>query len=285
MRLLCSPPTHLDLSHLLNDWMEWDEEVDRGRAADQWAALVATLREAGATVEVLSPDPAVPAMTFTRDLGVTVEGRVLTLTNLGPRGRGEPRRVRRWLREADVPHEAWRRRDRLEGGNVLRTGWGWLVGVRAGMDADPTRRLAAELRARTGDRAAVLPLAEPAFGHLDMTLADLGPCWLAHPPGLVAADFGAGHWPEILGGRPVIEVEADEARRLAVNVAQVGDVVIGDLSARLCRRIEAHGLLAAPVDLDEFRKAGGGAHCCTLELPPSAPVEPPRPPALGAART
>lgn len=271
MRLLCSPPAYLDLSHLLNDWMEWHEEVDRARAVRQWERLVAALEDAGATVEVLPPDPLTPALTFTRDLGVLVDGEVVTLTNLGPRARGEPRRARRWLRTAGVPQRAWSRRDPLEGGNVLHTTWGWLVGVRAGVDADPSRRLAADLRERTGERAAVVPLGEPAFGHLDMALADLGPLWLAHAPALGLARFGAAVWEEILGGRPVLTVEPDEARRLAVNVVRVGEVVIGDLSQRLARRIEDAGLHAAPVALDELRKAGGGAHCCTLELPDADP--------------
>lgn len=279
MRILCSPPTYLDLSHLLNDWMEWHEEVDRARAVRQWGRLVAALEDAGATVEVLPPDPVTPALTFTRDLGALVDGEVVTLTNLGPRARGEPRRARRWLRSAGVPHRAWPRTDRLEGGNVLHTGWGWLVGVRAGVDADPSRRLAAELRERTGERAAVVPLGEPAFGHLDMALADLGPLWLAHPPALGLARFGVAVWDEILGGRPVLDVEPDEARHLAVNVVRVGEVVIGDLGLRLARRIEAAGLHAVPVTLDELRKAGGGAHCCTLELPEPTPS----PPTTGAA--
>lgn len=267
MRFLCSPPTYLDLSHLLNAWMDWHEEVDRGRAVRQWQALVAALEDAGATVEVLPPDPVTPALTFTRDLGVMLAGEVVTLTNLGPRAKGEPRRARRWLRAAGVPHRAWARSERLEGGNVLHTSWGWLVGVRAGADADPSRRLAAELRSRTGERAAVVPLGEPAFGHLDMALSDLGRLWLAHPPALELARFGSDVWSEILGDLPVVAVEPDEARRLAVNVVRVGDVVIGDLGPRLARRIEAVGLHAAPVALDELRKAGGGAHCCTLELP------------------
>lgn len=272
MRFLCSPPTYLDLSHLLNDWMDWDEEVDRARAVRQWEGLVRALEGAGATVEVLPPDPVTPALTFTRDLGVPVDGEIVTLTNLGPRAKGEPRRARRWLRAAGVPHRRWDRKDRLEGGNVLHTAWGWLVGVRAGVDADPSRRLAADLRERTGERAAVIPLGAPAFGHLDMALADLGPLWLAHPPALELARFGGGVWDEILGGRTVVTVEPDEARRLAVNVVRVGDVIVGDLSPRLARRIEEAGLHAAPVPLGELRKAGGGAHCCTLELPEAEPA-------------
>lgn len=284
MRILCSPPVFLDLTHLLNPWMRWDEDVDRGRAVRQWEALVATLQDAGATVEVLPPDPRTPALTFTRDLGVVVEGEVLGLTNLGPRGDREPRRARRWLRRAGVPQRRWSPRDLLEGGNVLDTTWGWLLGVRAGMDADPTRRLAAHLRERTGRRAAVVPLDDPRFGHLDMVLADLGPLWLAHRPSLQYAGLGSSPvWDEVLGGRPVVDVTDEEADRLAANVVAVGDVVVGDLTPRLCRAVQRAGLHPAPVALDEPRKAGGGAHCLTLELPPR--VTGPHPAAASAVAT
>jgi N-dimethylarginine dimethylaminohydrolase len=271
-RMLCSPPAYLDLTHLLNDWMRWDEEVDRARAVRQWDRLVAALTDAGTDVVVLPPDPRTPALTFTRDLGVAVDGELVTLTNLGPRGRREPRRAGRWLGRAGVPTRAWDAGDLLEGGNVVRTGWGWLVGVRATVQADPTRRFARHLRDTTGERVAVVPLTDPRFGHLDMVLADLGPLWLAHPPALTGARWGDPRWDAITGGRPVVEVTDDEADRLAANVVRVGDVVVGDLTPRLARRIEAAGLSAAPVPLDEMRKAGGGAHCLTLELPEPAVV-------------
>lgn len=278
MRILCSPPAYLDLSHLLNAWMRWDEEVDRALAMRQWEGLVGALERAGAQVEVLPPSARAPAMTFTRDMGVIVDGEVVLLTNLGPRGEREPRRARRWLRSNGVPTRRWDPADRVEGGNVVRCAWGWLIGVRAGLGAEPTRRFARHLRATTGDEVAIVPLPDARFGHLDMVLADLGPLWLAHPPVLELAGFGDGGWRAILGDRPVVEVDDSEVARLAVNVVRVGHTVIGDMSHRLCRIIERAGLAAVPVELGELRKAGGGAHCLTLELPdrtgtPSGPMQ------------
>lgn len=287
VRILCSPPAYLDLSHLLNAWMRWDEEVDRALAVRQWEGLVGALEQAGAEVEVMPPDPRAPAMTFTRDLGVVVDGEVVTLTNLGPRGEKEPRRARRWLRANGVPTRRWDPTDRVEGGNVVPCAWGWLVGVRAGIGAEPTRRFARHLRATTGDEVAIVPLPDIRFGHLDMVLADLGPLWLAHPPALELAGFGDERWRPILGDRPVIEVDDDEVDRLAVNVVRVGDTVIGDLSLRLCRAVERAGLAAVPVELGELRKAGGGAHCLTLELPDpvgATPVETDVPTDAGSRR-
>lgn len=272
MDVLCSPPEHLDLTHLLNPWMRWDEDVDRGLAVAQWHGLVAALEAAGARVRLLDPDPTTPAITFTRDLAVVVDDTVVGLTNLGPRAEREPRRAAAWFDRAGHPFEPWDAADPLEGGNVVPTAWGWLVGVRAGTDARPTRRLARHLRERTGRPAALVPLPDDRFAHLDMVLADLGPLLLVHPPSLAMAAWGAPHWDPIVAGRQVVEVTDDEALRLAVNVVRVGDVVIGDLGDRLARLVERAGLLAAPVPLGEPRKAGGGAHCLTLELP-AAPAD------------
>jgi N-dimethylarginine dimethylaminohydrolase len=114
-----------------------------------------------------------------------------------------------------------------------------------------------------------VPIRNPKFGHLDTAIADLaGRGWLAYRAAFAQPDLRSPAWQPILRDRPVIEVTDAEADALACNVAVVGDAVIGGLTPRLCRSVERLGLTAVPVDLDEFRKAGGGAHCLTLELHP-----------------
>lgn len=44
------------------------------------------------------------------------------------------------------------------------------------------------------------------------------------------------------------------------------NVVLAAEAAGLAGRLRALGLAVHPVELDELRKAGGGAKCCTLEL-------------------
>src|SRR3954468_16476011 len=69
-RYLMCPPTHFGVLYEINPWMHAEVAVDLDRAHAQWEGLAATLRDAGATVEVIEPDPAAPDMVFTANAGV-----------------------------------------------------------------------------------------------------------------------------------------------------------------------------------------------------------------------
>ena len=99
-------------------------------------------------------------------------------------------------------------------------------------------------------------------------MADLaGRGWLIYREGLAEPDLAHPRWRAVLGDRPVIEVDRDEAYGLGCNVLVVGDAVLGSgLTPRLCRAIESLGLEAVVLDMDEFRKGGGGVHCLTQEF-------------------
>jgi N-dimethylarginine dimethylaminohydrolase len=118
-----------------------------------------------------------------------------------------------------------------------------------------------------------VPLADVRYLHLDTVLADLGGRgWLVYPKGFAHPDLSHPVWRDILAGRPVIEITDDEAKDLACNVVVLGDVVVGGrMSDRLRRAIETLGMRVESTSLDEFRKAGGGAHCLTAELADPGP--------------
>ncbi len=266
---LVSPPSYLDPHFLLNPWMSWHEALDRRVAMRQWENMCRTIENTGARLEVLPPEVAASAMTYTRDASLVLpNGEVLVLLNDGPRSTSEPAIVARWFAEKGLAPNYLPPSHRLDGGNVLHCSDGrWLVGLKAGSDRSGAHHLATLLR-RGGAECVGIPLADPAFVHLDLVFADLGGrAWLVYRPGLAEPDLAHPRWQAVLGDRPVIEVERDEAYRLACNVLVVGDAVLGSgLSPRLCRAIEALGLEPVAIDLDEFRKGGGGVHCLTQEL-------------------
>lgn len=268
-RYLVSPPSYLDPHFLLNPWMAWHEALDRRAAQRQWEAMCGAVEAAGAAVEVVSAEPHATAMTYTRDGSVVLpDGRVLVLRNDGPRGTSEPAIVAGWFADRGYEVESLSGDQRLDGGNVLHCRNGiWLVGLKPEMDRGGARHVGRLLR-QSGVSCVGIPLGSPDFVHLDLVLADLGGRgWLVYLPGLAEPDLGHPRWRAVLGDRPVIEVERDEAYRLACNVLVVGDVVLGSgLSPRLCRAIEGLGLEPLVVNLDEFRKGGGGVHCLTQEL-------------------
>ena len=269
--LLC-PPTHFAAHFLGNPWMAWWQSIDGDRAAREWERLRDLLADHGARVVVLPPDPGAGAMTFARDAAlVYAPGHAFILRNDGPRGEVEPPLVDRWFAGAGYRTEIVPRR--VDGGNLLRCADGrFLIGLKPGATGRVERYLARLLGRLGGARCFGVPLADPRYLHLDMVLADLcGRGWLVYPAGLAGSDFSHPAWGALFRGRPIIEVAPDEASRLACNVVTVGRTVIGSgLSPRLVRSIRALGCDVAVTGLDEFRKAGGGAHCLTLELEASA---------------
>lgn len=268
-QLLMCPPDHLSSHHLFNPWMEWHEEADRGLAGEEWRSLRDALERSGAVIRVVAPVAVAPAMTFTRDAVLAVGASHVVLRNDGPRGESEPVLFAGWLRAEGLPLRWLPRSTRLDGGNILRTRDArWLIGMKPGTGERGARWLARRIRADRDEKSVGIPLADVRYLHLDMVLADLaGRGWLVYPKGFAEPDLSHPVWTGVLRDRPVIEVDDEEASQLSCNVVVVGETVIaGSLSDRLRAAIEALGLSVETVPLDEFRKAGGGAHCLTTEL-------------------
>lgn len=266
---MCEPGGYA-VHHILNPWMEWSEAVDVRRAIRQWASLADALESAGVQVEAMHNVSRSGAMTFTRDTAVvTAFGEALVLRNFGRRGDLEPRHITEWLESNGIVTRDLEPDERIDGGNVVPTSDGWIIGIPPGANIDTVRRFGQRLRDRTGVAVHGVPIRDPKFGHLDTALSDLaGHGWLAYPAAFAQPDLSGDAWSSVLRDRPVIEVTDDEAAALACNAIVAGDHVIGGLTPRLCREIERIGAAPIPIELDEFRKAGGGAHCLTLELDP-----------------
>src|SRR5438105_13216426 len=95
-RFLMCPPEHFNVLYEINPWMHREVAVDLDRARSQWDNLVAVLRQAGADVETLTPQPGLPDLVFTANAGV-VNGRCYV-----------PSRFRHPERRGEVPHyTAW----------------------------------------------------------------------------------------------------------------------------------------------------------------------------------
>jgi N-dimethylarginine dimethylaminohydrolase len=105
---------------------------------------------------------------------------------------------------------------------------------------------------------------DPRFYHLDTAMIVLDEHTAAYYP---AAFDEAGqaaltaHFPEL------IEAKDADAEALGLNGISDGRNVVLPVQAEgLARDITAAGFTVVPVDMSEFKKAGGGPKCCTLEL-------------------
>jgi N-dimethylarginine dimethylaminohydrolase len=219
-------------------------------------------------VELLTAEPWASAMTFVRDLGLSTAAGVVPLMPGGHRAPFEVplfAKTLRQLGEATLGGDALP----IAGGNVLADAHGrLLIGVSDDVPGDDLRSAVACLEAATRRTAYRVPIAGGRFPHIDMALCDLdGRGWLAYPAALGGFDLSRRSWQELFRGLPVIVVDPPDGERLACNLVIGDGVVIGPpIGSTLVAEIAALGIEHVATPLDELLKAGGGAHCLTLEL-------------------
>jgi len=107
-------------------------------------------------------------------------------------------------------------------------------------------------------------LVDPRFYHLDTALIVLDERTAAYYP---AAFDEAGQTALAALFPRLIEAKDADAEALGLNgISDGSNVVLPMQAEELARDIRAAGFTVAPVDMSEFKKAGGGPKCCTLEL-------------------
>lgn len=273
------------LPALANDrsWIGDNKALDTERAMQQWGALRALVDDHIAPVVELQPEPWTPAMTFTRDLGLVTAGGIVPLMPSSSRGPFEAPPAHRRIRELGAPLVDVADPLRLDGGNVLADTHGrLLVGVTSSAP-DPAFVAAVRVLEQVTNRPPFrVPLVGGRFPHVDMAVCDLnGAGWLVYPEALPGFDLADPAWDELFLGLPVIAASERDGELLGCNLIVGTDTAIGpEISHGLRQGIEQVGVRYLGTPLSELRKAGGGAHCLSLELPAhrdGASHESPRP--------
>jgi N-dimethylarginine dimethylaminohydrolase len=260
-RYLVCPPNYFGVLYEINPWMHAEVRVDADRARDQWSRLVATLEDAGASVEHLEPADGLPDLVFTANAGV-VNGRQFV-----------PARFRHPERQNETPHDiAWfaahgYRIDELppgvahEGaGDALPFGDVLLSGYRWRSDASAH----AYLSRLTGAAVRSIELVDPRLYHLDLTFCPLD------DRRAIVAPLGWDRYGlkvlEALVPEPLTLTD-EEALSFCANSVVVGTTVLmPSCPPRAGRQLEAWGFDVVVCPVDEFLKAGGGCRCLTLAL-------------------
>ncbi|MEU1851214.1 dimethylargininase [Streptomyces sp. NPDC019990] len=258
-RFLVCEPRHFAVQYAINPWMRPDEPVDVIRALDQWQALVDSYRAHGHTVDIVHPVPGLPDMVFAANAAVVVGGRVFGSLFRAPERRPE-----------SVPYEAWFKAQGYEvhhpesvceGEGDLVPAGRWIL---AGTGFRTTREAHAEAQEYFGVPVIGLTLVDPYFYHLDTAL-------------FVLDEENVAYYPEAFspGSREVLArlypdaVLATREDAMAFGLNSVSDgrqVFISPGATGLAGQLADRGYVPVPVDLSEFRKAGGGIKCCTQEI-------------------
>ena len=260
-RFLMCPPEHFGVLYEINPWMHKEVRVDLELARRQWDDLVASLRAAGAAVELMEPRPDLPDLVFTANAGLVSGSQYV------------PARFRHPQRRPEVPYDvAWFDAHGFEvvelpdgvchegAGDGLPFGGVLVSGYRLRSDAASH----AYLSRLTGAAVRSVELVDPRLYHLDLTFCPLDDRRaILSPRGW--DDYGRRVM-EALVPEPLV-LDDDEALSFCANSVVVGSTVhMPSCPPRVGRQLEAWGFDVAVCEVGEFLKAGGGCRCLTLAL-------------------
>lgn len=257
--LMCRP-TYFAVEYAINPWMDPAAGVDRDRAIRQWEGLRDLYRSLGHRVSEIAPIEGLPDMVFAANGALVVGGRVYGARFASAERTPEGPAYLDWFRKAgysevrEPKHVNEGEGDFITLDDVVLAATGFRTEAAAHQEAE-----------RLLDRPVVtLQLVDPRFYHLDTALFALSGDQVAYYPG--AFSEGSRRVLRALYPDALLATEEDAAV-LGLNAVCDGrNVVVAAEATALAARLRALGFEVHPVELDELRKAGGGAKCCTLEL-------------------
>ncbi|GGP51702.1 amidinotransferase [Streptomyces sindenensis] len=267
-RYLMCEPRHFEVRYAINPWMDTGTPVDLPLARDQWLTLVEAYRAHGHTVETIAPVAGLPDMVFAANAALVMDGKVFGSSFHAPERRPEAAAYAQWFKEAG--YEVRPSRSVCEGeGDLVPAGRYVLAGTGFRTHSSAHR----EAQEFFGRPVIGLDLVDPRFYHLDTALFHLG----GEPDGGGADAGNIAYYPAAFspGSREVLRrlypdaVIATEEDALAFGLNSVSDglhVFVAPQARGLIDELARRGHVPVPVDLSEFRKAGGGIKCCTQEI-------------------
>jgi N-dimethylarginine dimethylaminohydrolase len=253
------PPDYFTVEYAINPWMDPDQPSDAALAMRQWHGLRETFTRLGHTVHVIDPVPGLPDMVFAANGATVIGGKVLGARFRYPQRAAEGEAYLAWFTRGG--HRPMAPRSVNEGeGDIVFAGGVILAGH--GYRTDPA--VAGELEALFGLPVLSLRLVDPRFYHLDTALCVLDADTAAYYP---SAFDDAGRALLTSHFATLIEAKDEDAEVLGLNAISDGrHVVLPAEATGLAAQVAEKGYEPVPVDMSEFRKAGGGPKCCTLEL-------------------
>jgi N-dimethylarginine dimethylaminohydrolase len=255
------PPDYYGIEYEINPWMSRARGAETQLANLQWHTLCNTLRQIGAQVELMTPQPGLPDLVFTANAGLVFKQKFVSSA------------FRHEVRARETPHfDAWMKAHGFDvitlppemyfegAGDALFCGPQLFAGYRFRSDA-----LAHQEVARLIGRAVLpLELVNERFYHLDTCFCPLAPGEAIYFPDAFDK-YGRKvleqHVPKLI---PVVEADAF---RFGCNAVVVGKRVVTNSGCpQLHADLAKAGYEPIGVTLDEFLKAGGSAKCLTLRL-------------------
>ena len=234
-------------------------------AARQHRALVAALERAGVRCHFVPPVPGLSDLCFTRDAVLIGPWGLIELRPAATHRRAEPALAYKAASALGVPLHGRVVEGAIEGGDVCLLREGVILIGRSGDRTDETgARALGEMFERRGWEV-IHTRFDPAFLHLDTLFTMVSRDCAVACTSALADDFLAR-----LGrlGIGIIPATIEEVGSLGANLLSLGEgrLLAPNGNDRLNAILTACGFDVMPLELDQFTRCGGGAHCLTMPL-------------------
>jgi N-dimethylarginine dimethylaminohydrolase len=265
-------PDHFRVDYQINPFMDLTQQPDPALARQQWDGLVATIRAAGADVEVLEQRADAPDMVYAMNLGFVVErpegplvsssaGHVVLSHMRFAERRMETSPAAVWFAGRGFT-ASYVGRDgvgaHLEAGDAFAWGDGLVVGYGPRTDELGLKALATEL----GVRVRGLRITHPGMYHLDLAFCPLDRRRAIVCP--AAFDDESAEALLALVPEPLVITEEEALTTFAANSIVVGRTVLMPACPdRVRAQLEAWGFSVVLVDVSQFHLGGGSIRCLT----------------------
>ena len=227
---------------------------DYCKALEQHRDYIKALRLCGLDVIVMPPDEAYPDSTFVEDCAVLTE-KFTIIGNLGIKSRkGEESSIAKILREYYSNITQITEPGTLEGGDVLRVGDHFYIGITRRTNVEGAERLISVL-SELGYTGSTVHVTRSL--HLKTGVACLDSNEI-----VLAGEFIGN---QVFGDFKSIIIDDDES--YAANCVRINKHVLMPAGyPKAMRKVEAAGYSVVEVDVSEFRKIDGGISCLSLRF-------------------
>lgn len=260
--LMCRPD-HFKIGYTINPWMKpeaW-EDGDWFNAVNEWVALVAVLKEAGAEIAFIEPQPDLPDLVFTANHGVVLNSKFMAPCFKCPERKPERPHIIDFFLKYPGVNDFCLTKTYFEGaGDCIfdkRLGIFWL-----GHGQRTDENVKQEIANFFEVPVVPLELIDPRFYHLDTAMMVLPQGETLYYPDAFSQKSRA-----IIAETKSFAIGSEDAENFSANCISIGNLIImSHCSMLLEKRLSEFGYTVIRTPLPTFHKSGGSAYCLTLRL-------------------
>ncbi|MEK7571339.1 MAG: arginine deiminase family protein [Patescibacteria group bacterium] len=259
-KVLVCRPTYFSVDYVINPWMK-PGTADTEVAMKQWKHLVQVYKKLGIEVNTIEQGEDVPDMVFAADQGIVQDKKVLLSRFRHRERRGESKYYEAWFSDNDYKIHYLPENVFFEGNGEMYF-WNDLiflgVGYRSSDETIPTLQ-------KIFDREVIpLQITDPRYYHLDVAMLPLNNQTVFYYPHAYTLETQKILQKKIPN---LLEFSQEEVLGFGGNsVITDHHVVLQKGNHTLEKKLQTLGYKTVPVDVGEFIKSGGGAHCLTNVL-------------------